>query len=184
MQGPNLKGKILLATPSLLDPNFRDGVVLMCHHDDDGGMGVLINREQSITLDAVLSDLKLDNAQLLNMPTYEGGPLEPFRGFVLHDGSRMYDSTLIITPELRLTTSRDVLEDIASDVGPAYFMLVLGYAGWAGGQLEDELTRNDWLIAPSTTDIIFKAPAGERWLVGAQSLGIDRSHLSTQTGHA
>jgi len=184
MQGPDVKGKLLLATPALLDPHFRDGVVLMCHHDDEGSMGVLVNREQSITLDAVLSDLKLGNAHLLNTPTYEGGPLEPFRGFVLHDGNRMYDSTLIITPELRLTTSRDILEEIAGDEGPAHFMLVLGYAGWAGGQLEDELSRNDWLIAPSTTDIIFKAPVDERWLISAQSLGIDRSHLSAQTGHA
>jgi len=184
MQALDLKGKLLLATPSLLDPHFRDGVVLMCHHDEEGSMGLLVNREQTITLDAVLSDLKLGSGPFLDKPTYEGGPIEPFRGFVLHDGSRVYDSTLIVTPELRLTTSRDVLEDIASNEGPEHFMLVLGYAGWAGGQLEDEVTRNDWLIAPSTTDIIFNAPADDRWLIGAQSLGVDRSHLSSQSGHA
>lgn len=183
MQGPSLKGKLLLATPSLHDPNFRDSVVLLCHHDDNGSMGVLINREQSITLDTVLNDLKL-GATRLDVPTYEGGPIEPFRGFVLHDNSHMYDSTLIITPELRLTTSRDVLEDIAGGAGPEHFMLVLGYAGWAGGQLEGELSRNDWIIAPSTADIIFKAPAAERWLISARSLGINRSYLSSQAGHA
>jgi len=173
----------LLATPTLLDPRFADGVVLLCHHDEDGSMGLLINRPQHITVGAVLDDMKLSKTAM-DAPTFEGGPVEPFRGFVLHDGWHIYDSTLCVTPEIHLTTSRDVLEELATGDGPEHFMLILGYAGWDAGQLEDEISRNDWLVVPSSSNIVFHTPIEQRWVVGAQAMGVDRAQLSDQVGHA
>jgi len=183
MQLSELNGQILLATPTLSDPRFADGVVLLCHHDEDGSMGLLINRPQHITVGAVLDDMKLSKTAM-DAPTFEGGPVEPFRGFVLHDGWHIYDSTLCVTPEIHLTTSRDVLEELATGDGPEHFMLMLGYAGWDAGQLEDEISRNDWLVVPSNSNIVFHTPIEQRWVVGAQAMGVDRAQLSDQVGHA
>jgi len=183
MQLSELNGQILLATPTLADPRFADGVVLLCHHDEDGSMGLLINRPQHITVGAVLDDMKLSKAAM-DAPTFEGGPVEPFRGFVLHDGWHIYDSTLCVTPEIHLTTSRDVLEELAKGDGPEHFMLMLGYAGWDAGQLEDEISRNDWLVVPSSSHIVFHTPIEQRWIVGAQAMGVDKAQLSDQVGHA
>jgi Putative transcriptional regulator len=179
-----LKGQLLLAMPSLKDPNFADGVVLLCHHDREGSMGLLINRPQAITVGAVLEDMNLKKAAAIDRPTFEGGPVEPFRGFVLHDGWQIYESTLCVTSEIHLTTSRDILEDIARGEGPEHFMLILGYAGWGAGQLEDEINRNDWLIVPSSNFLVFHCPVEQRWILGAQTVGITKAQLSDQVGHA
>jgi len=183
MQLSKLTGKILLAMPTLTDPRFAESVALICHHDEDGSMGLLINRPQHITVGAVLDDLKLGK-DAMDAPTFEGGPVEPFRGFVLHDGWHIYDSTLCVTPEIHLTTSRDVLEELAKGNGPEHFMLLLGYAGWDAGQLEDEISRNDWLVAPGSAHIVFHTPIEQRWIAGARSMGVDKAQLSDQIGHA
>ena len=179
-----LSGSLLLAMPSLKDPHFTDGVVLVCHHDAEGSMGLLINRPQEITVGAVLDDMKLEHIRDPEMPTFEGGPVEPFRGFVLHDGWHVYDSTLVVTPEIHLTTSRDVLEEIADGTGPEHYMLLLGYAGWGEGQLEEEINRNDWLISPADPHLVFHTPYEKRWTLGAQSVGVNKAQLSSQVGHA
>jgi len=179
-----LTGRLLLATPSMHDPNFSDGVVLLCHHDEHGSMGLLVNRPQDITVGSVLEDMQLTEKHDSEQVVFEGGPVEPFRGFVLHDGWQVYDSTLVVTPELHLTTSKDILEEIAYDAGPEHFMLILGYAGWDAGQLEEEIQRNDWLVAPASHDLLFHVPAESRWMLGAQSMGVDRAQLSSQVGHA
>lgn len=179
-----LTGNLLLAMPSLHDANFSDTVVLICHHDADGSMGLIINRPQSINVGAVLDDMQLDGIKQPDQPTFEGGPVEPFRGFVLHDGWHVYDSTLCITPEIHLTTSRDVLDDIAHGNGPEHFMLLLGYAGWGPTQLEEEINRNDWLISPADAHLVFHTPVEQRWILGAQAMGVNKAQLSDQVGHA
>jgi len=185
-----LAGQILLATPSLQDPDFKDSVILICHHDEDGCMGLIINRPQEISVSDVLIDLGIKDktSEAANAPdiqrVFEGGPVDDFRGFVLHDGWQVYDSTMQITPELYLTASRDILEELASGEGPEHYLLILGYAGWHTGQLEDELSNNDWLIAPASQHIIFQEPPEQRWSFGARCMGIERSHLSDQVGHA
>jgi len=179
-----LTGNLLLAMPSLQDANFSDAVVLLCHHDDEGSMGLVVNRPQDISLSAVLDDMKLEGIKQPEQATYEGGPVEPFRGFVLHDGWHVYDSTLVVTSDIHLTTSRDVLEEIARGDGPEHFMLLLGYAGWDEGQLEEEINRNDWLISPADPQIIFHTPVDQRWTLGAQSMGVNKAQLSDQIGHA
>ncbi|MFQ5355994.1 MAG: YqgE/AlgH family protein [Mariprofundaceae bacterium] len=184
MRLSELRGQFLLAMPSMIDKNFHHGVVLICHHDDEGCMGFLVNRPHNISVGSVLGDMKLRGDHLLDIPTYEGGPVEPFRGFVIHDGELRYESTLSITPGIQLTTSRDVLEDVASGNGPDSFILALGYAGWSEGQLEQEINRNDWLIAPARSEILFHAPVEHRWLLGARELGIEPDQLSLHAGHA
>jgi len=183
MQLSELNGQILLAMPTLKDSHFAEGVILLCHHDADGSMGLIINRPQHITVGAVLDDMKLNKAAT-DASTFEGGPVEPFRGFVLHDGWNIYDSTLCVTPEVYLTTSRDILEELAKGDGPEHFMLMLGYAGWDAGQLEDEISRNDWLVAPSSSHIVFHTPIEQRWIAGAAAMGVDKAQLSNQIGHA
>ncbi len=191
MQINNLSGQILLATPSLHDRHFRDSVVLVCHHDETGSMGLIVNRPQEVSIADVLKDLQLtpDRRYIANLPetrglSYEGGPVDPFRGFVLHDGWQIYDSTMQVSPEFHLTTSRDILEEIAAGGGPEHFMLILGYAGWEGGQLEQELANNDWLVAAPNHHLLFQAEPDLRWALAAQSMGINKANLTDQIGHA
>jgi len=187
----DLNGKLLLATPSLQERQFKDSVVLLCHHDEEGSMGLIINRPQELTIRDVLEDIRLspNREQLNQLPeqylvSYEGGPVDLFRGFVLHDSWHTYESTMQITTELHLTTSRDVLEDISQGNGPEYFMFILGYTGWSSGQLEQELMDNDWLIVDSSQHLVFQVAAEHRWVLGAQSMGVHKSHLSSLVGHA
>lgn len=184
MQMNSLTGNLLLAMPSLQDANFSDSVVLLCHHDHEGSMGLIINRPQDISVSAVLDDMQLNGIRHPEQPTFEGGPVEPFRGFVLHDSWHVYDSTLSVTQDIHLTTSRDVLEEIARGEGPEHFMLLLGYAGWEAGQLEEEINRNDWLISPADSQLVFHAPSDQRWTLGAQAMGVNKAQLSSQIGHA
>jgi putative transcriptional regulator len=191
MQIHHLTGQLLLATPSLQDRNFRDSVVLVCHHDEEGCMGLIVNRPQEVSIIDVLEDLKLkpDRNYVAGLSefravSYEGGPVDPFRGFVLHDGWQIYDSTMQVTPELHLTTSRDILEEIAAGNGPEHFMLILGYAGWGEGQLEQELANNDWLVAGPNHHLLFQTDPELRWALAAQSMGVSKANLTNQIGHA
>jgi putative transcriptional regulator len=118
------------------------------------------------------------------LPVYLGGPVQTDRGFVIHCGPQSFESTLQVTPDLRITTSRDVLEAIAEGSGPAQSLVALGYAGWGSGQLEDEMGNNAWLSGPADDRIIFRLPSSERWLAAAQLLGIDINLLSSEAGHA
>ena len=187
----DLKGQLLLATPNLQDPQFKDSVVLLCHHDESGSMGLIINRPQDISIADVLTDIQLtlDEPSLEHLPelqqhSYEGGPQDPFRGFVLHNRYFVYESTMQISPELHLTTSKDVLEQWVQQKGPDECMLILGYAGWSSGQLEQEILDNHWLITAASSDIIFHTPPELRWALAAQSQGVDKARLSSQMGHA
>ncbi len=186
-----LAGHLLLATPSLKDPNFQDAVVLVCNHDQEGSMGLIINRPRDISLLEVLNDLEiptgddpLHDTDHLKHPVFDGGPVDEFRGFILHDGWHVFDSTMQVTDDLYLTASRDVLEQLGKGEGPEHYMMMLGYTGWAAGQLESELADNDWLIAPASHQIIFQEPPDQRWNFGARCMGVERSQLSDQIGHA
>lgn len=188
MQVSELTGQLLLATPSLHDPSFAGAVVLVCHHDSEGCMGLIINRQQDISVHDVLDDLDISHQKLTQDTSplvFEGGPVGVFRGFILHDSWHIYESTMQISDEFHLTSSRDVLEQLAQGEGPEHYMFILGYAGWGAGQLEQELANNDWLIAPASHHIVFQEPPDQRWAFGARCMGIDhRNQLSEQIGHA
>lgn len=164
---------------------------MICHHDEHGCMGLIINRPRKLSVQQVLDELdiktRLDDLQrdeLRCRPVYDGGPVDPMRGFILHDAWHVYENTMRINEDIHLTTSRDVLEAIGAGQGPEHYLFLLGYAGWGEQQLERELLNNDWLIAPLSTDILFHVAPGKRWSFGIRCMGIDPGHLSEQWGHA
>lgn len=182
----SLTNQFLIAMPGLQDPNFSRTVTFICEHSEAGAMGIVINRPMEIQLGEVLLQLEIDVTAraVRELPVYMGGPVQTDRGFVIHDGDRDFDSTLTVTPNLRVTTSRDVLEAIANGNGPSHHLIALGYAGWGEGQLEQEMIANAWLSGPADPEILFSTPSAERWQSAAQRLGVDLNLLSGQAGHA
>lgn len=182
----SLADHFLIAMPALADPNFARGVTLICQHDDSGAMGLVINRLSDFTLGDVLRqlDLATEVIGLAAQPVLLGGPVQPERGFVLHDDPRDWGSTLRFGQGLAVSTSRDILEAMARGDGPARALLALGYAGWTAGQLEAEIGENAWLTVPADQGIIFDTPLEGRWRAAAHSLGIDLSLLADGAGHA
>lgn len=182
----SLTNQFLIAMPGLKDPNFSRTVTYVCEHTADGAMGIIINRPMEIRLGSVLDQLDIPSLEpeVANAPIYLGGPVQTDRGFVIHSGPDAFDSTLTVTPDIRITTSRDVLEAIASGRGPARRLVALGYAGWTSGQLEEELSANAWLSGPADPEVMFSLPPPARWQAAAQLLGVDLNLLSGDAGHA
>lgn len=182
-----LSNHFLIAMPGLRDPNFARTVTYLCEHNPEGAMGLVINRPMSdLQLGDMLAqlDIPTDDPRIRQISVFVGGPVQPDRGFVLHSSGQRWDSTLEINAELSLTTSRDILESIAAGKGPEQILIALGYAGWASGQLEGELSANAWLSGPAESDIIFRLPAEARWQAAAGLLGVDLNLLSGEAGHA
>ena len=185
-QSTPLAGQLLVALPSLADPNFERTVSLLCQHGEDGAMGVVVNRRADYTLGEVFSQMGIACADdaLCATPVLAGGPVHPERGFVIHDGARDWDSTLVIADGLRVTTSRDVLEAVARGDGPSRFLVALGCAGWGEGQLDGELAENSWLTVPADEELLFALPLESRWQAAAGRLGVDLAHMPGYAGHA
>lgn len=182
-----LNNQLLIAMPSLADPNFSQTVTLVCEHSEHGALGIVLNRPLEMRLGEVLDQLSLPNtdARLSAQPVLRGGPVQPDRGFVLHRPTgRSWDSTLEVSDTLHVTTSRDILESIARGEGPAEASMALGYAGWDAGQLEDEVRQNSWLTAPCDESIVFSVPFEQRWNAAARLLGVDLSRISHLSGRA
>lgn len=183
---PNFGNHLLVALPSLDDPHFAQAVTLLCQHDGEGAMGVLINRPSEYTLGEVLQQMGIDSCdeKLQSQIVLAGGPVHPERGFVLHDGEQTWDSSLEVGGGLFLTTSRDVLEAMAKGEGPAQAVVALGCAGWGAGQLEQELVDDSWLMVPTRHDVVFDLPLAQRWQAAAGSIGVDLVNFAGQSGHA
>lgn len=181
-----LANQLLIALPALSDPNFARGVALICQHDANGAMGVLVNRASEYTLGEVLAQMGIDtiDERLREQVVLSGGPVHPERGFVIHDGERAWDSSLAFGDGLFLTTSRDVLEAMARGDGPRNAVVALGCAGWGAGQLEYELGENSWLTAPADAELLFELPLERRWQTAAGRIGVDLFRLTDYSGHA
>jgi putative transcriptional regulator len=182
----NLTDHFLIAMPGLRDPNFFHTVTYICEHSEEGAMGRVVNRPMEIHLSEILDQMQIHSSgdAALEQPVFVGGPVAMDRGFVLHPTAQRWDSTLEITPEISITTSRDILEAMAAGSGPTSSLVALGYAGWAGGQLEDELGANAWLSGPASQEIIFEMAPEQRWHAAARLLGVDLDTLSGDAGHA
>jgi putative transcriptional regulator len=182
----SLANNLLIAMPTLADPNFSRTVTLLCEHTDEGAMGIMINRPTNLVLRDILAQLKIDvgDSPLARAPVYFGGPVQNSRGFVLHEPIGKWEATLSVTDTLGVSTSRDILEAIAHGTGPERYLVALGYAGWGAGQLEREMGENSWLNALATRDILFTLPVDQRWRAAAQLTGADLTHLSSEAGHA
>jgi putative transcriptional regulator len=189
MSDAYLTNQLLIAMPTLEDPNFAHSVTLICEHTAKGALGIVINRPLKMSLGDIFAQLSLEsNTRLADQPVLFGGPVQRDRGFVLHpppsDHAAAWESTLQVSPTLQVTTSRDILSAMARGDGPSQAVIALGYAGWEAGQLEDEIRANSWLHVPTHAQILFETPFSERWHAAAALLGIDFGRLSPQAGHA
>mgnify|MGYP002620782832 CR=1 FL=1 len=182
----SLTNHFLIAMPQLDDPNFFHSVTYICQHNHEGAMGIMINQPLDMRLEEILEHLEIDHddAAIGAQPVYFGGPVQQERGFILHRPSRNWEGTLFVSAEIALTTSSDILKDIARHRGPQQSLIALGYAGWGEGQLEQELAQNAWLSVPAAAEIIFDTPVEQRWQAAAALLGVDLEQLSEDIGHA
>ena len=181
-----LERQMLIAMPGMVDSNFAGSVTLLCQHNEAGAIGITINRLSNFTLGEIFFQLQIDcgNDSIRNNPVLDGGPVAADRGFVLHSPLEGYESSLDVGQEIMVTTSRDVLADIASGSGPDKYIVALGYAGWGGGQLEGEMLANAWLSVSADTDIVFDLPVPSRFDEALGRLGIKIDRLHSEAGHA
>ncbi len=182
----SLANHFLIAMPSLEDPNFSHTVTYICEHTAAGAMGIVINRPLRITFGEVLEHMQITPGAHVDvdLPVLAGGPVQGEHGFVLHSPPGQWNSSISISDEIAVTTSRDILMALADGKGPTRYLLTLGYAGWAAGQLEREMAENAWLSGPADAHILFDLPLEERWRAAAALIGIDLNLLSTEVGHA
>ena len=182
----NLVNQYLLATPNIQDPLFASSLIYMCEHSADGSMGLVINHPAEQSLSSVFNQLDIDytDEQIGNIPILIGGPVKLEQGFVLHSIQGNWDKTVAIGEDRFLTSSRDILEAIAVGKGPQAFLVLLGFSGWAPGQLEQELQDNSWLTTAASDDITFSYDFDLKWQMAFDTLGFDLDSLSPTSGHA
>ena len=186
MQSVNLTHHFLIAMPAMADPHFSKTLTYICEHNEQGALGLVVNRPLDITLSMLLGQVGIPVAatQCASIPIHFGGPVQTDRGFVLHEPVGKWQSTLAVGSEIGLTTSKDILQAVARGEGPHQMLITLGYAGWAPGQLEHELAQNAWLTVTARHDIIFELPAEQRFAAAMEMLGVSYASLSENAGHA
>jgi putative transcriptional regulator len=186
VQEVNLTHHFLIAMPAMVDPNFARTLTYICEHNDQGALGVVINRPLDMNLNALFEriDVPLTASGFGGMPVYYGGPVQTDRGFVLHRPAGEWQATLAISGDIGLTSSRDILQSVGTTGQPQEIIVSLGYAGWAAGQLEWEMAQNAWLSVPADPRVIFDMPADQRLAAAMHLLGVDFASLSDVAGHA
>ena len=189
MKNVDLTNHFLIAMPSLEDPYFSRALIYIAEHNENGALGLIVNRPLEVNLATLLGRVAVpvrpENVAALNAhPVFFGGPVLPDRGFVLHRPLGKWQSTLAISPEIGLTSSRDVLHSFVNDGQPGEVLVTLGYSGWGPGQIEQELAQNSWLSVPASAHILFDLPFEERLSSAMQILGIDFARLAGVAGHA
>ncbi|HEX7221232.1 MAG TPA: YqgE/AlgH family protein [Burkholderiales bacterium] len=186
MSTVDLTHHFLIAMPNMADPYFSKTLTYICEHNDQGALGLVVNRPIDMTLQALFERLalKLGDRGRRDAPVYFGGPVQTDRGFVLHAPTGNWQSTLRVRDVIGLTTSKDILEAVGRGEGPPRMLVTLGYAGWSPGQLEHELSQNAWLTVEARDAIIFETPAEERLPAAMELLGLDYARLQDAAGHA
>ncbi len=181
-----LTNQLLIAMPAMMDPNFAQTVALICDHGPRGALGLILNKPLRMRMGEVFEqlDIRVPPGHVGQRRGLRGGPVQTDRGVVVHRAGGTWDSTLIVSDAIHVTTSRDILAAIARGEGPGEAVVALGYAGWEGGQLEDEIRANAWLNAPVDSGIIFDLPFESRWQAAARLLGVDISRISPISGNA
>ena len=185
-QNLNLTDHFLIAMPAMEDPYFSKALIYIAEHNDQGALGIIVNRPVDMSLATLLEkiDVPVESMHLSKLPVYFGGPVQTDRGFVLHRPVGDWQSTLTVNQDVGLTSSRDVLQAVARVGEPHSMLVTLGYSGWGSGQLEHELAQNAWLTVPADTHILFDLPFEEKLSSAMEKLGIDFSNLAVQAGHA
>ncbi|MDH5480192.1 MAG: YqgE/AlgH family protein [Nitrosomonas sp.] len=186
MKNVNLTHHFLVAMPAMVDPVFSKTLTYICEHSERGALGIVINRPTDMTLVNLFKQMGIPqkDEQQESVSVLFGGPVQLDCGFVLHQPIGQWESTLSVNQEVGLTTSLDILEAIANSEGPDQMLIALGYAGWAAGQIEQEMAQNAWLSVPASLDVMFGLPLEERLPAAMKLLGIDYSDLSNEVGHA
>ncbi|MFT5451101.1 MAG: putative transcriptional regulator [Enterobacterales bacterium] len=191
---PSLKNHFLIAMPTLLDPNFYQSVTYIIEHDEEGAMGMVINHPLEVNFDTLFTQLDIPlmnpksnskSADFIGLKkVMSGGPVEIERGFIIHSPKGEWEATMTLSDEIAVTTSQDILTAISNNEGPTDLEVILGYAGWEAGQLDQEILDNSWLSVKATPEILFHTPHDKRWKAAAKLIGIDISQLSSATGHS
>lgn len=182
----DLSGHFLMAMPGMVEGELAGTVIYVCEHSERGALGLVINRPTDLSLGGLLEqvDLEQDSECQQDLPVHFGGPVQSDRGFVLHKPAGDFSSSIRLGETLALTTSRDVLQAVASGHGPEKIFVTLGYAGWGAWQLEQELAQNAWLSVAAQESIIFDEPAETRYPAAMRLLGVDPAMLAGSAGHA
>lgn len=181
----NCSNQFLLAMPGLTGDYFAASLIYVCEHNEDGALGLVVNRPSGLTLIELFAQIGLNTKPaFVDIPVLSGGPVSTEQGFVLHSADYTTDASTALTDELFMSTAIDTLRAISEGRGPEQYVITLGYAGWAAGQLEDEIARNVWLTAPSDTSVLFDRPCADRLNAAASVLGIDFSLIAGRPGHA
>ena len=182
----SLANHLLIAMPSLTDPNFERSVIYICEHHVQGTVGLMINRPMQFPLSIVFEQMQISptSASRCQMPLLFGGPVQPERGFVIHRPTGGWRSSLSLGEDVTVTTSNDIIRAIAADKGPEDVLVTLGYVGWSGDQLEQEVLGNIWLVCPYSSEVLYEVPFTERWEYAGLTLGVKMSQLTSDAGHA
>lgn len=186
MKSVDLTHHFLIAMPAMTDPYFSKTLTYICEHNEQGALGIVINRRIDLDFQTLFEQIKIPllAPELAATPVHYGGPVQMDRGFVLHQPAGKWNSTLTVADDIGLTTSKDILEAVGRGEGPHKLFVSLGYAGWEAGQLEHELAQNAWLTVPATPGIIFDEPEETRFAAAMEMLGVDFASLADEAGHA
>ena len=181
-----LTGQLLIAMPAMGDPRFSKSVIYMCVHNEEGAMGLIVNKlADELSFAELLTQLDIKSLGVApQLPIHFGGPVETGRGFVLHSAEYKREGTIEVAEGMALTATIDILKDIAENRGPEKFLLALGYAGWEAGQLDGEIRQNAWLHVSNVPDLTFGADNDAKWEHAIAKIGVDLSLLSGEAGHA
>lgn len=182
----SLAGHLLVATPQMTDERFQHKAIFMCQHDDKAAMGLIINQPSSeYSLHHLTEKLEIDAPRFQpDDPIYIGGPVEPQRGYILHSDDQMMPDSIPVTEQICLCLHVDMISEISQGIGPVFSKIMLGYAGWAAGQLEAELKENMWFHLPATSEMVFATDDSDIWAKSFNRLGITAGSLSSQSGTA
>ena len=186
VSGFSLTGQLLVAMPQMRDPRFTRSVIYMCAHNAEGAMGLVINRlVGSITFPDMLEQLGIAAGEHgRQIKVHFGGPVDSGRGFVLHSDEYRHEGTVAVVDGMALTATIDILKDIAGGHGPRRCLLALGYAGWGAGQLDAEIQANGWLTVPADAELVFEGDLDGKWERALGKIGVSRTQLSGEAGHA
>ena len=181
----SLQGSFLISTSKMPDPRFREKLIYMCGHTEEGAIGLVVNNPlPDVTLNEILAGANIPIPDFELPPVYIGGPVEMEAAFILYTADYHVENQLQVSTTVCLSSNPHILQDIALHNGPSNYLFLLGYAGWGPGQLEHELTDNGWLVLPAENDIIFSTPDSMKWKVAAQKFGIDISTYGDVVGNA
>lgn len=181
-----LAGSLLVSMPYMQDTRFHKSLIFLCGHDQNGAMGLVINRHlEGLTLEDLFQQMDMPPpSNSYNCPIYSGGPVEGGRGFVLHTSDYQQSTTILVGKDYAITATVDILSAIAAGTGPREVILALGYAGWGPGQLDIEISSSTWLQIEANEGLVFQTPPLQKWARAISQLGIEESMLVGDYGHA